>query len=88
MDLKEYIARFSGTAPGTEDDEHGLDRSSPVELGKAPPCEAFASLRPIADLLEGVKKYHACTQPTHVKDVFFILQPSIAEPVAISPKPY
>ena len=70
--LQEYIARFSGAVGATLDDGDtgAIDMSllGPVELGKAPPCEMYASLRPLAELVAGVQKYHSCTQPAHVKD--------------------
>ena len=73
MALQEYIARFSGSTPAPQLDESDsraveIEFSKPVELGKAPPCESYASLKPMYELLDGVQKYHACTQPSHMKD--------------------
>ena len=70
IELQEYIARFSASTPSIDlDDARAAEMvGQPVELGKAPPCEAFASLKPLNELIAGVERYHHCTQPHHVKD--------------------
>eukprot|EP00913_Durusdinium_trenchii_P033194 g31076.t1 len=49
-ELKQYIGRFSA-------DEEGAGAS------EAPPCDAYANLRPMAVLHSMVEQYKTCTQP-------------------------
>lgn len=67
-EVKAYVARFAAAPSTDEAADCSTMEASPVELGKAPPCEAYASLRPFKALEESVSQYHKCTQPAHVKE--------------------
>ena len=76
--VKEFIARFSSFsgAGESEDASAGVEGDVKaggagavlVELGRAPPCELYSSLKPICVLEQSVEEYHKCTQPSQIKD--------------------
>lgn len=65
--MKTFIARFSGGVVDADADV-GDGQPAPLELGRAPPCELYASLKPISFLEQAIQKYHTCKFPAHVKD--------------------
>ena len=71
--MKAFIARFSGCTgavePGQEGDADGeVAQAAAVELGRAPPCELYSSLKPISVVENAVEKYNTATNPAHVKE--------------------
>ena len=66
-EVKAYIARFAGVTASEEVLDAAVG-ANPVELGKAPPCEAYEKLKPFRVLEESVERYKHCTQPSHMKD--------------------
>ena len=77
--VKEFIARFSACSLPANGGEAEIPQDaeiheSKVELGRAPPCELYAQLKPFCVLEQTAERYHQCTLPAHVKDrclVFF-----------------
>lgn len=74
-EIKQFIARFSSCDMGVDGEENnGGQTPARVEIGNCPPCELYAKLRPVSDLFDLIEKYHACTQPKHLRDCRVLLK--------------
>ena len=63
--IKHFIGRFSPVAQSGDDAELPAAK---LEMGSCPPCELYAKLKPVSELLAACEKYHSASLPKHIKD--------------------
>ena len=63
--IKHFIGRFSPVAQSGDDAELPAGK---LEMGSCPPCELYAKLKPVSELLAACEKYHSASLPKRIKD--------------------